>query len=141
MMKNIFIDCNIIIDWLTDRPPYSEYAKYLIAEIENKKFNAFISPLILAYVYYIVKQTYNKQVAFGFIQESLKYFNICDLTKRIVIESVQNKYKDFEEDIHYHTAKSNKIDVIITRNKKDFIKNSIKIMSADEFLELERDSS
>jgi len=139
-MKNIFIDCNIIIDWLTGREPFSEYAKALIIEIENKKMTAFVSPLILSNVYYILSKTYNKQVAYSFIEDSLKVFKVCDVLGFDVFQSLKNKFKDFEDDLHFFTEKRNKIKIIITRNKNDFINENIEVMSAEEFLENERDS-
>ena len=47
---------------------------------------------------------------------------------------IKNKFKDFEDDLHYQTAAGNSISYFITRNKKDFKKDKINIMDAEEFL-------
>jgi len=70
----------------------------------------------------------------------LKVFKVCDVLGFDVFQSLKNKFKDFEDDLHFFTAKRNKIKIIITRNKNDFINENIEVMSAEEFLENERDS-
>jgi len=62
-----YIDCNILIDWLLDRGPYSFYAAKVIELIEQNKIKSYISPLILANTYYIVSKTLNKKIAEEFI--------------------------------------------------------------------------
>ncbi|MDP1725394.1 MAG: hypothetical protein Q8M15_01320 [Bacteroidota bacterium] len=48
---------------------------------------------------------------------------------------VNEKFKDFEDAIQYHTALSNsKVEVIVTRNGKDYKKSSISIMTPLEVL-------
>ena len=43
--------------------------------------------------------------------------------------------KDFEDAIQVSTAEFNEIDCVITRNKKDFHKSTIKIFTPEEFSE------
>ena len=50
-MKKIYIDCNIIIDWLTDREPFSIYAEDLFSLIESNQIEGCVSPLELANTY------------------------------------------------------------------------------------------
>ena len=57
-----------------------------------------------------------------------------DLTKKNVVDAIENKYKDFEDDLHYMVARDNAIKYIITRNKEDFKEGNIIIMTAEEFI-------
>ena len=43
-------------------------------------------------------------------------------------------FSDFEDGLQYYTAMENEIDVIISRNKKDFKSSKIPILTAKEFL-------
>jgi len=61
-------------------------------------------------------------------------FTIIDITGDIVKSAIENKFKDFEDDLHYQTALSNSILYLITRNKKDFKNDKIMIMDAEEFI-------
>ena len=133
-MDKLFIDCNIILDWLIDRPPFSQYAEELLTKIEQGEVEGYISPLILANTYYILRKLATKRLANEFLNDSLKIFKIIDLTSGLTIKAIKNKYKDFEDDLHYFTANANNLKYIITRNKTDFIKSNIKILTAEEYL-------
>ncbi len=133
-MIKAYIDCNILIDWLLDREPYSFYAAKVIELSEQNKIQSYISPLILANTYYIVSKTLNKKIADEFLKDSLKLFSFIDMTEDVIKNSVNNRYKDFEDDLHYFTSLNYSIDFLITRNKKDFKKEKIKIVDAEEFI-------
>lgn len=133
-MDKLYIDCNIILDWLIDRPPFSQYAEELLTKIEQGEIEGYISPLILTNTYYILRKLSTKRIANEFLNDSLKIFKIIDLTRELTIKAIENKYKDFEDDLHYFAAKENNLKYIITRNKTDFIKSNIKILTAEEYL-------
>ncbi len=135
-MIKTYIDCNILIDWLLDREPYSFYAAKVIELSEQKKIQSYISPLVLANTYYIVSKTLNKKIADEFLKDSLKLFSFIDMTEDVIKNSVNNRYKDFEDDLHYFTSLDNSIDFLITRNKKDFKTEKIKIVDAEEFISI-----
>lgn len=133
-MKNVYVDCNILIDWLMDREPYSYYAAKLISLTEEKRIISHVSALTLANTYYIIRKELNIKIADAFLKDSIKLFNVVDLTAGMTETAVQHKFKDFEDDLHYQAAVSNSIPYLITRNKKDFLKDKIKIMDAEEFI-------
>ena len=132
-MIKAYIDCNILIDWLLDREPYSYFASRIIQLTEQNKIESYISPLILANTYYIISKTLNKKVADEFVKDSLKLFKFIDMTEDIIRNAIDNKYKDFEDDLHYYTATAFSLDYLITRNKKDFRDEKIQIVDAEEF--------
>ena len=137
-MDKILIDCNILIDWLTDRPPFSVHANKLLVLIENKTVEGLLSPLTLSNTYYILRKLTNRKIANEFLNDVKNIFNILDITKKITLSAINNRYKDFEDDLHYNTAITNNIDFIITRNKADFKKDKIQILTAEEYLKLKR---
>lgn len=135
-MIKVYLDCNILIDWLLDREPYSHFASGIIQLTEQNEIQSYVSPLILANTYYIISKTLNKKVADEFIKDSLILFKFVDMTEDIIRSAVNNKYKDFEDDLHYHTAIAFSVDYLITRNKKDFRSEKIEVVDAEEFINL-----
>ncbi|MBN1961429.1 MAG: PIN domain-containing protein, partial [Deltaproteobacteria bacterium] len=107
-MKKVYLDCNIILDWLMDRNPFSIYASRLVTLIETKKVIGYVSPLILANTYYILTKQYDKNVGYMFLKDSLKIFKILELTGEIVRNALNFKNIDFEDDLHYFTAQTHK---------------------------------
>ena len=133
-MDKLYIDCNIILDWLTNREPFCLFAEKLIARIEKKQVEGYISPLTLANTYYLFQKNTDKNTANAFLDDCRKIFIIIDITREITYSAINNKFRDFEDDLHYFTAVENKLDFIITRNEDDFIKNKIEILNAEEYL-------
>ncbi len=137
-MDKLYMDCNILIDWLTDRPPFSIYANRLLSLIEKEIIKGIVSPLTLSNTYCIIRKHTNNKIANEFLNDAKKLFDILDITKKTTITAIESKYKDFEDDLHYYTAIENNLNYIITRNKKDFIQDKIKIMTAEEYLLLNK---
>lgn len=133
-MKQVYLDCNIILDWIIDRQPFSLYAIELIDLIEKKKIKGFVSPLVLANCFYIIQREKGKEISKSFLQDSLKLFSFIDNTKTDLELAIKNGYKDFEDDLHYFSVINNQLNVIVTRNKKDFKSEKIQLFTAEEFL-------
>ena len=137
-MDKLFIDCNILLDWLIVRAPFSEHAEKLFTLIEQGNIQGYVSPLTLANTYYILRKQTSKRIANEFLNDSLKIFKIIGITKTTTVDAIKNKHKDFEDDLHYFTADENNLNYIVTRNKSDFIKGKLKIVTAEEYLHMTR---
>lgn len=134
-MDRLYIDCNILIDWLTDRPPFGRWATDLIVKIEEKKCVAFVSPLTLANTFYIIRKNYSKTMAYTFLKDAQQIFSILDIKKEHVQMATAHKFKDFEDDLHFAVAQDNHLSHLITRNKADFIETpKLIIQTAEEYL-------
>lgn len=48
--------------------------------------------------------------------------------------ALASDFKDFEDGLQYFVAMDNQADVIITRNKKDFVNSKIPVMTAGEYM-------
>jgi len=135
-MIKAYIDCNILLDWLLDREPFSSYSAKIIELTETKKILGLVSPLTLANTYYVISKELNKKIADEFIIDSLRIFSVPGISLKNVKEAVSNKFKDFEDDVHSSIAAENNVDFLITRNKKDFKNDRFKVLDAEEFLRI-----
>jgi predicted nucleic acid-binding protein len=134
-MNKLYIDCNILLDWFTNREPHAFPAIQLLIEIEKKKYAGYVSPLTLSNTFYLLQKEYNKAIAYRFLKDAHRLFEIVDIKKNHVIKAIDEKYKDFEDDLHYMVARENKMTHIITRNKNDFrTSEKILIQTAEEYM-------
>lgn len=134
MIKKVYIDCTILLDWLLDREPFSYPAALIISLTESGEIQSSVSALTLANTYYILKREVNQKIAEEFLKDGFKLFQIVDLTAEDVRNAIKNKHKDFEDDLHYFAALSSSIDCIITRNTKHFRPDDIRATSAEDFI-------
>jgi len=135
-MIKAYIDCNILLDWLLDREPFSSYSAKIIELIETRKIIGLVSPLTLANTYYVISKELNKKIADEFIHDSLHIFSVPGVSLKNVKEAISNKFKDFEDDIHSSIAAENGVDFLLTRNKKDFKTDKFKVLDAEDFLRI-----
>ena len=134
-VTKVYIDCNILIDWLLNREPFSYFATKIIELTEKKEIESYVSLLTLANTYYIISKTVNRKVADEFLRDSLKLFQFAYVTREIVEDAIEERFRDFEDDIHYHIAVENELDYLITRNVKDFKKCKITVVGPEDFLQ------
>lgn len=59
---------------------------------------------------------------------------ISDISRENIKIALASEYKDFEDCVQMQSAKNLRINIIVTRNKKDFISNDIAILTPIEFL-------
>ena len=135
-MKQAYLDCNILLDWLLDRKPYSFFAARIISKIETVEIVGYASALSISNTYYLVRKAINKSIADEFLADARRLFKILDLNSMVVEMAIDQKFRDFEDDVHYFACKVHGVENLITRNEDDFRKDDgIKIMNAEQFLE------
>ena len=49
-LEKIFVDTNILLDWLGKRHPYFKFAKELFRKAEDKEVEIFISTVFIAVI-------------------------------------------------------------------------------------------
>ncbi len=134
-MNNLFIDSDILIDFLARRNNYDEAAS-LLSIIENNKDKAFTTPLVLANVNYIITKFGNKEKSKRAIKIIRKNISILTMDEKIFDSALDSNFPDFEDALQYYSAVNQAIDFIITRNKKDYSKGKIKVVTAQEYLDI-----
>ena len=132
-MKLIFLDTNVIIDFLADRRPFSLTAAEIFNASLSGNVKLFISSVSFNNIYYILRQSLSHNVTIKLLEELSEMTEIVDVTKTIIKKSLKSEFKDFEDAIQYNCALTiNKIDFIVTRDSKDFKKSSLPVMNPQE---------
>jgi len=140
-MNKIFLDTDIIIDLLAERNPFYQAAAELFSLAEEGRVRCFTSPIAVANIYYILARLKNENFARRNIVKLKTLVSIASVNEKIVDLALESSFKDFEDALQYYTALSNKLDAIITRNKKDYLKSKISLWTAEEYLKVVKLSS
>lgn len=140
-MKNIFLDTNVVIDFLADRRPFSLDAAKLFNFSFSGKAKIYISAVSYNNIYYILRQSLSGTETIKLLGQLSEMTEIVDVTKNIIKKSIKTDFKDFEDAIQYNCALSlSKIDLIVTRDTKDFKKSSLSVMTPEEAVSLFKSS-
>lgn len=136
-MKHIFLDTNIVIDFLADRKPFSLFAAKLFNFSILGKAKIYVSAVSYNNIYYILRQSHSSVKTLKLLDELSEMTEITDLTKSIIKKSLKSDFKDFEDALQYNCALSlYKVDFMVTRDTKDFKKSTLSIMTPEEAVRL-----
>jgi len=134
-MDKVLIDTDVVLDFFFDRQPFAEYAAQLIGLCEANKIEGFLTPVIFSKTYYILRQTAPHNKVIDNLKQLLTITDVLLMDKEVVSNALNSDFKDFEDSLQNFAAmKYGKIDVIITRNIKDFKKSEIGVMTPESYI-------
>lgn len=136
-MKKLLLDTNIILDLLAKREPFYEEAALLFSLADRQKVQVFVSALSYANANYVLLREHKPEDAKLILRKLRLIVQVLDLDEKIVDLSLNDdSFRDFEDALQYYTALENGIDIIITRNLRDFHKSELPVMTAGQFIAL-----
>ena len=134
-MENVLIDTDVILDFFFDRKPFSEYATQVISLCESDKIQGFVTPVIYSNVYYLLRQTARHDKVIEKLKQLLMITDVLTMDKEVVRNALNSGFKDFEDSLqNYSAVKFGAIDVILTRNIKDFTKSDIGVLTPETYI-------
>lgn len=127
----------MIIDALTSREPFREKAEQLFLFAANQIEEMYITASSATDIYYLVrKYLHSTEESKNTMSKLFELFLILDVTSEDCQNALVVSIKDYEDAVVSCCAERNKIDYIITRNKKDYECSKIKTLSPDEVIKL-----
>jgi len=133
-MRNIFLDTNVIIDFLGDRKPFSKFALRIFERGYNQEIELWTSSNSITTAYYILDKLTNRENAFNLIAVLLTQIKVQAVTHEHLVLASQGRLIDFEDGVQHYCALSIKqLETLVTRNKKDFKNSSLNVIAPDEF--------
>ena len=134
-MNLVLIDTNIVIDLLAMRKDFYEEAADLFSRADKKELVLAISALTFANTNYILTKLKSTKEAREILRKFKLLVEIVSLDEKITqLALSDDDFPDFEDGLQYYSAMENQIDIIITRNKKDFKNSKIPVLTAKEFM-------
>ena len=88
-MKQVFIDTNVIIDFLANRSPFSEHAATLFQLAKDKRINIYVSAISFNNTYYILRKVSSHKKALSLISEIEEYVEIQETNRDILRKAIK----------------------------------------------------
>ena len=134
-MKRILLDSDVILDYFFDRKPFSEESSIIFTLCEQKKITAFITPVIISNVYYLIRKITSSKKAKQNISLLLSITTVLIVDKSIILQALNSDFTDFEDALQNYSAENNKsISTIITRNIKDYKHSNIAVLTPAAYI-------
>ena len=133
-MERVFIDTNIVLDLLQKRDEFYSDAQDLSTLADKKELKLYVSALTIANTHYLLSKFYNSNESKKILLKFKVLVEVLSVDDKIIDLSLASDFNDFEDGIQYYTAMENNIELILTRNKKDFKNSTLPVLTAREFL-------
>lgn len=133
--KSIFLDSDVLLDFLEGREPFFKNAADVIQLIATGEIKGFTSPIIVANIYYLLRKKHGDAQTRAVLQALTSYIRILPVEEVVVKAALQSDFTDFEDALQHEAALiSGKVEVILTRNLKDYKKAKLPVMTPEGFL-------
>lgn len=131
----LLIDTNVIPDYLLARTGFEEDAIKVFSLAAYDETYEFVSSSAITDIFYHVKkELHDSFAAQRKLKDLLQIMTVLDVTQTDIMKALDFHWKDFEDAVQYAVALANNVDVIITRNQKDFESGVIPVMTPRDFL-------
>ena len=130
----VLVDSNVIIDVLTRREPFYNDSNSALERLFRDGSKLYVSSSSITDIYYLLrKRIGNHKRALEEIKKLAGAFDIAEVNQQCIIDALQSKMSDFEDAVIDSVAANIGVNIILTRNKKDFKEAKTKICTPDEF--------
>ena len=137
MPPKIFLDANVLLDFLLKRKNYA-VSRHLIEMAQSGAIRALTSPAVLHIIAYWLTKEYGGKQSKKMILALLNEVTIIDASHEIALAAVQSTNSDIEDALQYFTALHHKADFLLSWDKH-FTKQkpaTLQVISPEDFIKL-----
>ncbi len=136
MKDRLFLDTNIMLDFLGNRAPFYDSIAKIVTKAEKQELILVVSTLSFATASYILLKYAPPQKVIEALHKFRTLVEVSDLTSSVLDKGLTSNFIDFEDSLQYFSAVNSNCNFLITRNAKDFKNSTIPVMLPDEYLKL-----
>jgi len=131
----ILVDTNIFLDIYINREGFVKDSLNALKLASSQSINLYIScSSITDFHYTLAKSLHSKEKAKELVIDLLKRVRLAKVDDDCIYSAIISPMKDIEDAVVDRVASNAGVDFILTRNKKDFINASNKVLTPQEFL-------
>ncbi|WP_317195971.1 PIN domain-containing protein [Litoribacter ruber] len=109
----------------------------MLALCEAGEITGYVTPVIISNIYYLLRQTAKHETVIDKLKDLMSFIEVLIINKEVVQQSLRSSFRDFEDALQNYSAESaGKLNVIITRNVKDFKHSKIGVMTPEGYLKM-----
>lgn len=135
-MSRLFLDTNILLDYIVPDRPESDEALELIKQIVQGKHKAHVLASSLKDAYYVTAKHIGEQAARDWVRIFLRIFEIEELDAEVSAVAAGSDEPDYEDGCIRAGAERAQVDFLVTRDRAAYARSWIKTYTAREFLAL-----
>jgi len=119
-MKTVFIDSDVILDFLAERQPHYSAAAELFQQVQQDMLQAVTTPIVYANLFYLLERHGTRERAHRLLRKLRQLVGVIPVDQRTVDAALTSDFADFEDALQYYAAVSSGAEALLTRNLKDY---------------------
>ena len=135
-MKQVLFDSDVLLDILAQRQPFVVASAQALNTVMKKQVQGFVSGHAVTNIFYILRRQIGSEAARKLIENLLQHIQIASVTNQVIHQALQSPIKDFEDAVTSAAAMSAGLEIIVTRNKADFVASLVPAMLPEEFFKM-----
>lgn len=133
-MTRVFVDTDVCLDLLAGRKPFHASAQRLFSLADKGKLKIFVSAISFANIDYLLRKQYSGSGSRKILGNFKTLVHVLPVDNKSIDLAIASEFTDFEDAIQNSVAMEHGLNILITRNIKDFKKSTLQVLSPDSFL-------
>ncbi len=133
-MRRVFLDANVVLDYLLFREPWDAQAAPLWAAITEGTLTACVGTNTLLNVAYIARKSFDMQRMRVALRELMDLLEIVGVEEATLRSALISPISDFEDAVQHECALTAEAEAVITRDLDDFRNARLPVFAPAEFI-------
>jgi predicted nucleic acid-binding protein len=134
-MDRVFVDTNVLLDYLAARTPFDAAAKSLAQRAEKGQIELCASTLSLCNIAYILRKLVPRTNIPSILTDLSALLTFTSIDGAVIADALQSDFSDFEDAVqHFSATHHGGITHLITRNPIDFTRSLIPVFTPEDYL-------
>jgi predicted nucleic acid-binding protein len=135
-MDKVFLDTNVLLDYLAAREPFDHAAQMLIHRADAGEIELYVSVLSVCNIAYILRKLAPDTDIGQTLSELTSLAILTPIDDLIISDALQSPFTDFEDAVQYFSAVHfGGITHLLTRNVADFVHSQIPVCTPEQYLD------
>ncbi|MDW3195596.1 MAG: PIN domain-containing protein [Cytophagales bacterium] len=137
-MDKVLIDTSIILDLFGAREPHVTDAQAIFSMADEQRISLYVSPIAMTHAYYYLSDQLSPDECRKVMVRFRNLVNVLPIDQRIMDLSLTSVFQDVTDAVQYFSASEGELDLILTRNLKDFRDSHLLVLTPKQYLGLQR---
>ena len=133
-IDRILFDRNVLLDVVLERTPHFRSSSLLVNAVEEGLVDGFVAATSVTTCFYVVEGHSGPKIAATTVKRILEFFEVAPVTKVVLERAFDLGYGDYEDAVLHEAGRLVSVTAIATRNKRDFTKATLRILTPEELL-------
>lgn len=133
-MKRVLFDSDVLLDILAQRQPFIVASARALNTVMQNQVQGYVSGHAVTNIFYILRRQVGNEVARELLAKLLQQLQVASVTDEVIRQALNSPIKDFEDAVTSAAALTAGLEIIVTRNRPDFVASLVPAMLPDEFL-------